>query len=303
MQSYRAFEVNRHRSMRNHRGACKGGDGAENTDDGTSKQRGVGGGFSSGHSHSMPPARAENCLRVLVGMQSRLTKFMPGFGHLEDFAERPQVRSGIGSLIINGTQVFGKAISGDSAGALEKLGRCVEVLDRYPGFTRLMMGEHMAHILLSIAASIHDSRACGPYAKLRNACNLTRPPGSLAFPPLEEWQGISAFCGNPPCRMTESLFAERNLDFSSVVSSEGVAGTSGAEPGRGSDNRTRNDAREQHEGVVAQAAAQAAQVLVSPPCQAHPTHEGAQDEFIAAEDWLDVAHATLESPEKKETGW
>ncbi|CAN0051669.1 unnamed protein product, partial [Ectocarpus sp. 13 AM-2016] len=75
-------------------------------------------------------------------------------------------------------------------------------------------------------------------------------------PSLEEWQGISAFCGNPPCRMMESLFAGRNLGFSSMVSSEGVADTSGAEPGRGSDDRTRSDAREQHEGVVAQAAAQ-----------------------------------------------
>ncbi|CAM9465268.1 unnamed protein product [Ectocarpus fasciculatus] len=165
------------------------------------------------------------------------------------------------------------------------------------------MGEHIAHLSLSMVSSIDHPSAYGLYGKLRNACNSTRPPGSTAIPPLEEWNGLSGICDHGLCRSMEALFAGRNLDFSSMVSPEGSVGKSAAEPVRGADVATRKDTQEQHEKGVAHAAAQAVQVFVSTPFVAHPIDEGRQDETIAAEDWLDVAHATLESPGAENTVW
>lgn len=41
---------------------------------------------------------------------------------------------------IASTLVFEKAAKGDSHGALERLSRCVEVFERYPGLHRFAMG-------------------------------------------------------------------------------------------------------------------------------------------------------------------
>lgn len=59
----------------------------------------------------------------------------------------------------------------------------------------------MSHVMISLLATIDDPRARGLYNKVRAASNLTRPPGSPLFPLLEEWQGMSAFCDNFPCRL------------------------------------------------------------------------------------------------------
>lgn len=38
------------------------------------------------------------------------------------------------------TLIFEKAAKGDTTGALDRLGRCVEVFERYPGLHRFAMG-------------------------------------------------------------------------------------------------------------------------------------------------------------------
>ncbi|CAM9757412.1 unnamed protein product [Ectocarpus sp. 12 AP-2014] len=102
------------------------------------------------------------------------------------------------------------------------MGRWVEILEGFPGLARCGMGDHKAHVILSMAASVGEFRDDGLYDRLRNALNLTRPPGSSAFPPLEEWQGISAFCDIVPCRSIEALFAGREEGLSPTAPLEDI---------------------------------------------------------------------------------
>ncbi|CAM9393289.1 unnamed protein product, partial [Hapterophycus canaliculatus] len=62
------------------------------------------------------------------------------FEQLQETADRPNIRAGIGGLLISGTLVFGKAAKGDLRATLERLSRSVEVYERYPGLCRCMMG-------------------------------------------------------------------------------------------------------------------------------------------------------------------
>lgn len=66
--------------------------------------------------------------------------------------------------------------------------------------------EHMGHIMIQLAANMDDPRAGDLYQKLRCAFNVTRRPGELPFPPLENWQGISAYCNNTPCRCVQAAW-------------------------------------------------------------------------------------------------
>ncbi|CAN0001263.1 unnamed protein product [Ectocarpus fasciculatus] len=219
MQYHRAVEVGIQQAVRPPGDTTYvGADDAEHTDDGARSDVGdaIGGTCS--------PYRFPKCSDMGFsgfsgwnGMPVPVAAF-----HLEDAVERTSIRAGFGGLIINATLFFERVLEGNIKGALERIGRCVEVFEGFPGIARFGMGKHMAHIMLSMAASLDDARDGGLYDRLRNACNLTRPPGSLAFPPLEEWQGISAFCDNPACRSTEALFAERNVDLSSLHSFEGI---------------------------------------------------------------------------------
>ncbi|CAM9219819.1 unnamed protein product [Ectocarpus sp. 4 AP-2014] len=138
-------------------------------------------------------------------MASRINNHSCDFERLEDVADRPLIRQGIGGLIINGTLVFEKAAKGDFSGAVERIDRCVEVFEGFPGVCRFFMGSHVAHIMLTALAAIGDSRARGMYDRLRRAYNSTCLSGSTPIPPLEEWQGVSSFCDTFYCRTMELL--------------------------------------------------------------------------------------------------
>lgn len=75
--------------------------------------------------------------------------------------------------------------------------------------------EHMGHIMIHLVANIDDPRGRDLYERLRCAFNVTRSPGPLPFPPLEEWQGMAAYCDNHPCRCVrqgkEGLTIQLNL--------------------------------------------------------------------------------------------
>ncbi|CAN0269289.1 unnamed protein product [Ectocarpus sp. 12 AP-2014] len=218
MQYHRASEIGIRQTVRTPEGTTYvGADDAQHTGDGV-KGSTVGDRVGGIGSLSCVPHCRERICGVVEGMQLQY----PGFAHLEDAVERPDIGSGIGGLIIHGTLFFEKALKGDIKGALERMGRWVEILEGFPGLARCGMGDHKEHVMLTMAASVGEFRDGALYDRLRNALNLTRPPGSLAFPPLEEWQGISAFCDIVPCRSIEALFAGRKGGLSPTAPLEDI---------------------------------------------------------------------------------
>eukprot|EP00903_Cladosiphon_okamuranus_P015992 g14770.t1 len=140
------------------------------------------------------------------------------FERLEEAADRPSIRKGVGNLIISGTLVFNRAVRGDACGMLERISRCVEVYEQYPGLCRCVMRwAHIAHVLLGALAAMDGPRAVELYSKLRAIYNRSRLPGSVPVPPLEEWSGISSFCQEFHCRTLESFIVREGL---SVFSSQ-----------------------------------------------------------------------------------
>ncbi|CAN0185752.1 unnamed protein product [Scytosiphon promiscuus] len=135
----------------------------------------------------------------------------PEFEPLQETADSPRIRAGIGSLIINSPLVFVKAATGDLNATLQRLYRSVEVFERYPGLCRCMMESHLSHMILAALAGIDDSRARGMYDRLRRTHNLYGPPHSLPIPPLDEWEGIGAICSNLNCRVMEDLMKSKHM--------------------------------------------------------------------------------------------
>ncbi|CAM9549099.1 unnamed protein product [Ectocarpus sp. 12 AP-2014] len=133
------------------------------------------------------------------------------FEHLEEAVDRPSIRGGIGALLINGILVFEKAAKGDLCATLERIGRCIEVLERYPGLCRCMIGCHMTHMMLICLAAAGDWRAQAIYDRVRAAFNSYRPSGYLPVPPFEEWRGVEAFCNHLFCRAIEGLVSSGNM--------------------------------------------------------------------------------------------
>ncbi|CAM9148698.1 unnamed protein product [Ectocarpus sp. 8 AP-2014] len=128
------------------------------------------------------------------------------FEHLQETVDRPNIRKGIGGLLINVNLAFQKATNGDTGGALERFGHCVEVFERYPGVCRCMiLWCHMSHSLLGALAAMDDSRDGELYNRLRDVYNPSRPTSFLPAPPLEEWRGTSAFCDDCQCRCVQAL--------------------------------------------------------------------------------------------------
>ncbi|CAN0350032.1 unnamed protein product [Ectocarpus sp. 12 AP-2014] len=74
------------------------------------------------------------------------------------------------------------------------MGRCIEVLERYPGLYRCMIGCHMTHTMLICLAAAGDSSDRAVYDRLRVTWNAFRPPDSRPVPPFVEWRGVGAFC-------------------------------------------------------------------------------------------------------------
>lgn len=65
--------------------------------------------------------------------------------------------------------------------------------------TTLCVRDNIAHVMLAALAALDGTKAGELYGRLRAAYNPHRPPDSLPVPPLEEWQGISAFCEDFHC--------------------------------------------------------------------------------------------------------
>ncbi|CAM9696229.1 unnamed protein product [Ectocarpus fasciculatus] len=148
---------------------------------------------------------------------------------LQEAADRrPSVRGGFGSLLINAGLVFTKAALGDLHAALERIGRCVEVYERYPGVCRSTVGCHVAHVVLVSLAAIGDCRAQAMYDRLRGSYNSFRPAGSRPVPCLNEWRGVDDFCDDVYCR-AQDLASSKLKAFSAspVESMIACVGTKG----------------------------------------------------------------------------
>ncbi|CAN0077464.1 unnamed protein product [Ectocarpus sp. 12 AP-2014] len=149
---------------------------------------------------------------VLDAMATGLRGYVIEFDQLEETANRPRIRAGVGGLLINGTLVFERAAKGDAEGALEKIRHCVEVFERYPGLCRCMMRWcHIAHAMLAALAAVDGSEARRLYDRLRVAYNAARPPELRPVPALEDWQGIPSICEDFLCRTIEALIASEGL--------------------------------------------------------------------------------------------
>ncbi|CAM9689569.1 unnamed protein product [Ectocarpus sp. 6 AP-2014] len=127
------------------------------------------------------------------------------FEPLEQAVDQPSVRGGIGSLFIDAILVFTKAEKGDLDAAVERMVRCVEIFERYPGLCRSMIGFHMAHTTLVCLAAIGGPRHGAAYDRLRGSYNSFRPSGSRPVPRLDEWQGVDAFCDDFYCRAIDLI--------------------------------------------------------------------------------------------------
>ncbi|CAM9951534.1 unnamed protein product [Ectocarpus fasciculatus] len=147
------------------------------------------------------------------------------FEPLEEAVDRrPSIRGGIGALFINGTLVFEKAAKGDLHATLEKIGRSIEVLERYPGLCRCMIGCHMTHMMLICLAAAGGSGARAMYDRVRGAYNSCRPSGYLPVPPFEEWRGVDAFCNDLYCRAIEGLVSSGHMRAFSAPPVDGIDG-------------------------------------------------------------------------------
>eukprot|EP00752_Nemacystus_decipiens_P005061 g4595.t1 len=310
MLSYRAFEQNVHEDKRlanfwNIKNgdtrdveALNGDSSSSSSDSSVDGQSGV---EDDLHSHVRP------CIRPCPGFLARLKMQLRdrmGFGRLEAAVERPRIRAGVGGVVINGTLVFEKAANGDLSGAIERLSRCVEVFERYPGLHRFAMGEHMGHVMIQLAASMDDPRAGELYQRLRCAFNVTRPPGAIPFPPLEDWQGVAAYCNNLPCRMIPKILPVRRMGLSlpaslsdsdtSVKSGESWGVDSPAQQWQGSVSECEHDEARGAFRIPPEPVGRSPlddDGAVTSPDASRTTDEETQDHEIAAEDWLEATQA------------
>ncbi|CAN0152026.1 unnamed protein product [Ectocarpus sp. 4 AP-2014] len=155
------------------------------------------------------PSSLEDLMAADISKAMRALLKDGGFvdwGPLQEAVDRrPSIRRGIGVLFINGPYIMRTAVKGDLHAARESIGRCIEVLERYPGLCRCMIGYHMAHMLLICLAAAGGSNDQAMYARIRVILNSFRPPGSHPVPPFVEWRGVGAFCDEIFCRSIEGL--------------------------------------------------------------------------------------------------
>ncbi|CAN0364964.1 unnamed protein product [Ectocarpus sp. 6 AP-2014] len=153
--------------------------------------------------HVFQPREVSDAIGTFLKSVSGLS-----FEPVEEAVDRPSVRGGFGGLLINLGLVFPKAAKGDMHAALERIGRCVEVCERYPGLCRSTVGCHMAHLVLVSLAAIGGSTAQAMYDRMRASYNSFRPTGSRPAPNLEEWNGVGAFCDDSYCRAMDLVASE-----------------------------------------------------------------------------------------------
>ncbi|CAM9311543.1 unnamed protein product [Ectocarpus sp. 12 AP-2014] len=158
-----------------------------------------------------PHGNAPRAKEVSDAMVIALKAGLLDFEHLQEAVDRrPNIRKGIGGLLINVNLAFQKATNGDTGGALERFRHCIEVFERYPGVCRCMiLWCHMSHSLLGALAAIDDSRARELYNRLRDVYNPSRPASFQPAPPVEEWRGMSAFCDDFQCRFFDGIIASQ----------------------------------------------------------------------------------------------
>ncbi|CAN0188031.1 unnamed protein product [Ectocarpus sp. 4 AP-2014] len=167
--------------------------------------RGIAGGVRPSPEDFMA-ADVSNALRSLLGDGDFID-----FGPLQEAVDRPSIRGGIGALKIDGPCIVETAAKGDLHATRERMGRCIDVLERYPGLCRCMIGCHMTHMLLICLAAAGDSSDRAVYDRLRVISNSFRPPGSQPVPPFVEWRGVGAFCDEIFCRSIEGLVPSRHM--------------------------------------------------------------------------------------------
>ncbi|CAM9651184.1 unnamed protein product, partial [Ectocarpus sp. 4 AP-2014] len=181
---------------------------------------------------AIPHGNAPQAEEVSDAMVAALKEGLMDFEHLQETADRPNIRTGVGGLLINMTLAFQKAVNADAGGALERFGHCVEVFERYPGLCRYrILWCHLGHAVLGSLAAIDDSSARGLYARLREVYNSSRLPSSLPAPPLEKWRGISAFCDDFLCRTFEGVITSQPFGVFSTppLCASGCAGSQGTQ--------------------------------------------------------------------------
>eukprot|EP00752_Nemacystus_decipiens_P011601 g10302.t1 len=226
MQSFRVFEQSVHAKACEKSAACGGRpqDDAEDreadhSDDSGTNKNGNGDGNSDSCCYLDEPLLSE----VSGAMAAGLRDHVVAGERLEEAADRPSIRKGIGGLLINASLVFNEAFKGNVDGTLERLARCVEVYERYPGLCRcILRWDNIAHVSLAALAALDDARAGELYGRLRAAYNPHRPPGWPPVPPLEEWQGVHTFCEDFYCRTFEGLITGGFFSvFSAPLDAEG----------------------------------------------------------------------------------
>ncbi|CAN0090205.1 unnamed protein product [Ectocarpus sp. 4 AP-2014] len=224
------------------------------------------------------------------------------FEPLQEAVDRPSIRGGIGSLLVNGTLVFEKAAKGDRQATLERVGRCVEVFELYPGMCRCTIGHHKAHMMLVCLAGIGGSSARAMYDRLRGSYNSFRPSASRPVPPLEEWRGLGAFCDDFYCRAMEGLVAS---DLMKAFSAPFVDGFDACVDTKGtrSDKVSTNDNPEKIIGTVPVRPPESGggsgptlastMIPVAPPASSHPAWCHLKTDFHSDRSENSVAHTTM----------
>ncbi|CAN0386291.1 unnamed protein product [Ectocarpus sp. 12 AP-2014] len=146
-------------------------------------------------------ADSSKALKLLLGNGDAIY-----FGPLQEAVDRrSSIRRGIGVLFIDGPCIVGTAARGDLHATRERMGRCIKMLERYPGLCRCMIGCHVTHTMLICLAAARDSSDRAVYDRLRSISNSFRPPGSQPVPPFVEWRGVGAFCNEVFCRHVLSI--------------------------------------------------------------------------------------------------
>ncbi|CAN0100861.1 unnamed protein product, partial [Ectocarpus sp. 12 AP-2014] len=174
------------------------------------------------------PTEISNAMSTLMGSGG-----CTEFGPLQGVIDGPGMRGGVGSLLVNMNLVFEKAAKHDLDATLERIGRCIEVFERYPGLCRGTMGYHKAHMVLVWLAAIDDSRARAMYDRLRGSYNPFRRAGSRPVPLLEEWHGVATFCDDSYCRAIENIITSEPFTAMAAPSVDAIDVCDGA---KGTDN-------------------------------------------------------------------
>ncbi|CAN0103454.1 unnamed protein product [Scytosiphon promiscuus] len=122
---------------------------------------------------------------------------------LEEAANVPEIRNGIGSLLYNSILGYLDMVTGSTEieASFAKVKHCVGIISRYPGLCRFSTWRHLSHCQLSFLFKVGETEL---YEELRQAYNSVRAEGAPAVPPHTEWAMIG-FCDHIFCRSMDHL--------------------------------------------------------------------------------------------------